>query len=28
VTSIAFNPKSNRLQVNIGGTVYNFAPTK
>jgi len=28
VTSIAFNPKSNRLQVNIGGTVYNFAPSK
>ena len=28
VTSIAFNPKSNRLQFNIGGTVYNFAPTK
>jgi len=28
VTSIAFNPKSNRLQVNIGGTVYNFAHTK
>lgn len=28
VTSIAFNPKANRLQVNIGGTVYNFAPSK
>ena len=28
VTSISFNPKSNRLQVNIGGTVYNFAPSK
>jgi len=28
VTSIAFNPKVNRLQVNIGGTVYNFAPSK
>jgi len=28
VTSIAFNAKANRLQVNIGGTVYNFAPTK
>jgi len=28
ITSIAFNPKANRLQVNIGGTVYNFAPSK
>ena len=28
VTSIAFNPKANMLQVNIDGTVYNFAPTK
>ena len=28
VTSIAFNSKANRLQVNIGGTVYNFAPSK
>ena len=28
VTSIVFNPKANRLQVNIGGTVYNFAPSK
>lgn len=28
VTSIAFNPKANMLQVNIGGTVYNFAPSK
>jgi len=28
VTSIAFNPKANRLEVNIGGTVYNFAPSK
>ena len=28
VTSIAFNPKANALQVNIGGTVYNFAPSK
>ena len=28
VTSIEFNPKANRLQVNIGGTVYNFAPSK
>jgi len=28
VTSIAFNPKANRLQVNIGGTVYNFTPSK
>jgi len=28
VTSIAFNPKASRLQVNIGGTVYNFAPSK
>ena len=28
VTSIAFSPKANRLQVNIGKTVYNFAPSK
>ena len=28
VTSIAFNLKANRLQVNIGGTVYNFTPSK
>lgn len=28
VTSIAFNSKANRLQVNIGETVYNFAPSK
>ena len=28
ITSIAFNSKANRLQVNIGGTVYNFAPSK
>jgi len=28
VTSIAFNPKANRLEVNIGGTVYNFVPSK
>jgi len=28
VTSIAFNPKANRLEVNIGGTVYNFTPSK
>lgn len=28
VTSIAFNSKTSRLQVNIGGTVYNFAPSK
>jgi len=28
VTSIAFNSKANRLQVNIGGTVYNFAQSK
>ena len=28
VTSIAFNPKANRLEVKIGGTVYNFAPSK
>jgi hypothetical protein len=28
VTSIVFNPKANKLQVNIGGTVYNFAPSK
>ena len=28
VTSIAFNHKANALQVNIGGTVYNFAPSK
>ena len=28
VTSIVFNPKANRLQVNISGTVYNFAPSK
>jgi hypothetical protein len=28
VTSIAFNYKANTLQVNIGGTVYNFAPLK
>ncbi len=28
VTSIEFNRKVNRLQVNIGGTVYNFAPSK
>jgi len=28
ITSIAFDPKANRLQVNIGGTVYNFAPSK
>jgi hypothetical protein len=28
VTSIAFNPKANALQVNIGGTVYNFTPAK
>lgn len=28
VTSIAFNPKANRLEVNISGTVYNFAPSK
>jgi hypothetical protein len=28
VTSIAFNSKANRLEVNIGGTVYNFAPSK
>ena len=28
VTSIAFNPKANRLEVNVGGTVYNFTPSK
>lgn len=28
VTSIAFSPKANKLQVNIGGTVYNFVPSK
>jgi len=28
VTSIVFNPKANALQVNIGGTVYNFTPSK
>ncbi len=28
VTSIAFNPKANRLEVNISGTVYNFIPAK
>ncbi len=28
VTSIVFNRKANALQVNIGGTVYNFTPSK
>jgi hypothetical protein len=28
VTSIAFNPKAGRLEVNISGTVYNFVPSK
>lgn len=28
ITSIVFNPKANALQVNIGGTVYNFTPSK
>ena len=28
VTSIAFNPKAGKLEVNIGGTVYNFVPSK
>lgn len=28
ITSIAFNSKANRLQINIGKTVYNFAPSK
>jgi len=28
ITSIAFNPKAGRLEVNISGTVYNFVPSK
>ena len=28
ITSIAFNPKAGKLEVNISGTVYNFVPSK